>query len=109
MKTVSLTTTGQEKTHFTIMLACCTDGTKLKPLIIFKRKTLPSGSLLRNIIRCNEKGWVNESIMIDWLQEISKKRDRTFFDSKGLLIMDSMKAHIKESVTTVEKKKKNWS
>ena len=106
----SLSTTGQEKTHFTVMLACCTDGTKLKPLIIFKRKTLPSGNFPRNvIIRCNEKRWVNESIMMDWLQEVWKKRDGTFFDSKGLLIMDSMKAHIKESVTTVAKKKKHWS
>ena len=42
---------------------------------------------------------------MDWLQEVWKKRDGAFFDSKSLLVMDSMKAHIKESVTTVAKKK----
>lgn len=106
VKTVSLTTTGQEKTHFTVMLACCADGTKLKPLLIFKRKTVPKGNFPRNVvIRCNEKGWVNENIMLDWFQEVWKKREGAFFNSKGLLIMDSMKAHIKETITTAAKKK----
>lgn len=106
VKTVSLTTTGQEKTHFTVMLACCADGTKLKPLLIFKRKTLPSGTFPRNVVvRCNEKGWVNECIMLDWFQEVWKKREGAFFNSRGLLIFDAMKAHTKESVMTAAKKK----
>ena len=40
-KTVSITTTGHEKSHFTVVLSCLADGTKLKPMIIFKRKTKP--------------------------------------------------------------------
>ena len=40
-KTVMIKTTGHEKTRFTVVLACMADGTKLKPVVIFKRKTLP--------------------------------------------------------------------
>jgi len=44
VKTVSIRTTGHEKSHFTVMLlllACTADGGKLPPYIVFKRKTLP--------------------------------------------------------------------
>jgi len=34
-------TSGNEKTRYTVFLACCTDGTKLLTLLIFRRKTLP--------------------------------------------------------------------
>ncbi|KAF8774264.1 Pogo transposable element with KRAB domain like protein [Argiope bruennichi] len=68
MKTVSVTTTGQEKTHFTVMLACCADGTKLKPLLIFKRKTIPKENFPRSVvIQCNEKDWTLCSIGFSWL------------------------------------------
>ena len=40
-KTIMLKTSGNEKTRYTVVLACCADGTKLPPLLIFKRKTLP--------------------------------------------------------------------
>ncbi|GFW49474.1 pogo transposable element with KRAB domain [Trichonephila clavipes] len=104
VKTVSITT-GQEKIHFTVMLACCADGTKLKPLLIFKRKIIPKENFPRSVvIWCNEKGRCNEDIMLDWFQEVWKKREGAFFNSKGVLIMDSMKAHIKVSVKVEAKK-----
>ena len=40
-KTIMIKTSGNEKTRYTVVLACCADGTKLPPLLIFKRKTLP--------------------------------------------------------------------
>ena len=43
--------------------------------------------------------------MHDWFREVWKKRDKVFFNSRGLLILDSMKAHIKESVITSSKQK----
>ena len=48
-KTMAIKTGGHEKTYFTVALACSADGTKLPPIIIFKRKTflkenIPSGT-----------------------------------------------------------------
>jgi len=40
-KTIMINTSGNEKTRSTVVLACCADGTKLPPVLIFKRKTLP--------------------------------------------------------------------
>ena len=40
-KTIMIKTCGNKKTRYTVFLACCTDGIKLPPLLIFKRKTLP--------------------------------------------------------------------
>ena len=38
-KTLSTTTTGYKKSRFTVVLSCLAYGTKLKPAIIFKRKS----------------------------------------------------------------------
>ena len=46
VKTVSIKTSGHEKSHYTVVLACCANGTKLPPMIIFKRKTLPKERLI---------------------------------------------------------------
>ena len=46
VKTVLLKTTGNEKTRFTVVLSCLADGTKLKPMVIFRQKTLPKGQIL---------------------------------------------------------------
>ena len=35
----TIMTSGNEKTRYTVFLACCADGTKLPPLLIFKRKS----------------------------------------------------------------------
>ena len=80
------------------MLAYCADGTKLKLLIVFKRKTLPNGSFPQN-----KDGLMKRSCLIGF--KWYRKRDRAFFDSKGLLILDFMKVHIKESLTAVANKK----
>jgi len=40
-KTVMIKTAGNEKTRYTVVLACCADGTKLPPLLISNKKTLP--------------------------------------------------------------------
>ena len=40
-KTILVKTSGHEKIHFTVVLACLADGTKLKPMVILNPKTMP--------------------------------------------------------------------
>jgi hypothetical protein len=40
------------------------DGGKLPPVVVFKRKTLPKGNFPKGIlIAVNEKGWIYHNIM----------------------------------------------
>lgn len=104
-KSINIITTGNEKTSFTCVLACAANGDKLKPLIIFRRKTMPKGNFPPDVvIRCNEKGWMSEEIMLEWLAEVWKKRKNSFFQPSGLLIMDSMRAHLVDSVKAAARK-----
>ena len=56
--------TGHEKASFTCVLACTASGIHLPPMLIFKRKTMPKEKFPRGvIIKVNEKGWMNNSMM----------------------------------------------
>ena len=59
--TVQIKTTGHEKTHFAVVLSCMADGFKLKPMVIFKRKTIPKGEKYPPgvVIHCHPKGWMD--------------------------------------------------
>ena len=101
-KTVRVTTTGHERTNFTAVLSCMADGTKLPPLLIFKRKTMPRENLPRNcVVTCNEKGWMNEEVMKIWGEQVWRRRPGAFFSSDGLLVMDSMRAHLTDKTKEV--------
>lgn len=96
--TVSVRTTGNEKSSFTVVLACQANGQKLPPMVIFKRKTLPKENF-RVVIKANPKGWMDEEKMSEWLREIYVKRQGGFFHTApSLLIYDSMRAHITDAV-----------
>ena len=61
-QTVSILSTGHERSNFTIVLACLADGTKLPPVIIFKLVNVPQEEFPNEvIIRANAKGWINEN------------------------------------------------
>lgn len=95
-KSVNIVTTGHEKSHFTVVLACCGDGSKLPLLVIFKRKTMPKiQSPSAVVVAVNEKGWMDQEIMKFWLTKCYTKRPDGFFRTRrALLVMDSMRAHI---------------
>ena len=59
-KTVTISTTGYKKSPFTVVLSSLADGTKLKPMVIFKRKTqlkekFPPGVAVHH----HPKGWMD--------------------------------------------------
>ena len=63
--TVTIRTTGHEKTYFTVVLSCLADGTKLPATCIFKLKNIPKEQFPQGInIRMNKKGWINENKML---------------------------------------------
>ena len=59
-----INTIGHEKMNFIVVLSVCLDGSKLKSMVIFKRKTNILEKMTDKIIVCyNEKGWMNEKLM----------------------------------------------
>ncbi|GFX48072.1 HTH CENPB-type domain-containing protein [Trichonephila clavipes] len=55
-KTTHIKTTGDEKSHFTVVLSLLS-GTKLKPMVIFKRKTVPKPNFPKGVfIHVRKKG-----------------------------------------------------
>ena len=104
-KTIRIRTTGAEKRHLTVVLACSAAGDLLPAMVIFKGKRevknveLPDGI----VISTQAKAWVDETIMLKWIQEIwipyTKGR-------KALLIFDSFRAHLTDRVTSALAKTK---
>ena len=56
-----------KKDHFTVVLACLAAGTKLPPVVIFKRKTKPKDHVPRGVIvHVYPKGWMDEAGLAYW-------------------------------------------
>ena len=95
-KTIMIKTTGHEKTHFTVVLACVADGVKLKPVIIFKRKTLPKGAKFPSgvIVQAHPKGWMDEQGTKSWISNVWNKRPGSMLNKRSLLVWDMFRAHL---------------
>jgi hypothetical protein len=79
-KDVSFATTDHERSNFTVVLYITSDGSKLPPMVIFKRKTVPKGCGSKGVfISANEKGWVNSEVMKFWLDNVWRKGKNCFF------------------------------
>ena len=100
MKEVLLKTTGCEKLRLTIMLAATADGRKLPPLLILKRKTLPkSEAFPKDVVgRAQEKEWMTEELMLEWLKTVWGRRPRAFLNQPSMLVLDAFKGHLYDSV-----------
>lgn len=98
-KTVKIRTTGNEKNRLTVVLACTGDGSKLKPLVIFKRKTMPK---IQNkhgvVVAVQEKGWMDSEIMKIWIEKVWRCRIGGLSRRRSLLVLDSFEAHKTEQV-----------
>ncbi|KAF4803482.1 pogo transposable element with KRAB domain-like protein [Turdus rufiventris] len=103
---VPIRTTGNEKTSFVVVLGISSNGQKLHPMAIFKRKTLPKDKFPKGIkVAVNPKDWMDEQVMRTWLSEVYGGRlDRFFHPLPRLLIFDSMCAHKTNSVKAMVKK-----
>src|SRR5438128_2952210 len=87
-QTVSICTTGHERSSFTVVLSCMADGSKLPPLVIFKLKNIPRGTFPQDVlVRANPTGWMNEFEMLYWINHIWTKC-AMISNPRSLLIMD---------------------
>ena len=97
-KTISIRTTGHERTSFTVILGCMADGTKLPAVCNFKVKKISKEKFPDGIhIYANEKGWVNESEMLWWIERVWTSRN-PFGNSRSLLVLDSFRGHTVDNV-----------
>jgi hypothetical protein len=84
------------------MLSVLADGRKLTPFVILKRKNLPKEKLPTGIIvKCNEKGWMMEELMVKWLKEVWHRRPGVLLKKRGMRFLDAFKGHLTEKVKTV--------
>ncbi|XP_066471475.1 uncharacterized protein [Tiliqua scincoides] len=106
-KTVPVKTAGPEKTHFTVVLSCLADGTKLCPVIIFKRKSIPKNLKIPAgvTVRAHPKGWMDKEGTIFWLHSVWDRRPGTGLSQRpSLLVWDKFHPHITEKVKAEAKK-----
>lgn len=98
-RSVTVRTSGAEKQRCTVMLAVTADGRKLRPYVIFKRKTIPKGTFPRGIhIRAHEKGWMSHELVVDWIATVWEKRPGGLLRLPALLVLDSYRGHLVEPV-----------
>ena len=96
---VPVSTSGHEKTGFTVVLACSEYGKKLKPVVIFKRKTMPKENLPNGVVvHCHKKGWMDREGMAVRGEKVWRPRPVSFFNRTSLLILDNFSAHIDKGV-----------
>jgi len=82
------------------MLAATADGRKLLYLLILKRKTLPKSEAFPKgvIVRAQEKGWMTEELMLEWLKIVWGRRPRAFLNQPSMLVLDAFKGHLTDSM-----------
>ena len=104
-KSVIVKSTGNEKSHVTVMLACLADGTKLPPYVILKRKTAPKEAMPAGIVvRAQEKGWMESELVLDWLKVVWETRSRALRKKRNMLVMDAFHGHLTNAINTQVRK-----
>ena len=50
------------------------------------------------IVRVNTKGWMNTNVISEWINSVWRARSNAVFQPQGMLVLDSIRAHIIEEV-----------
>ena len=88
-------TTGNEKRHLTVVLTVLTDSVVLPAYAIFKGKKQPQFHEVGVFIRAQEKAWMDEEMMLDWIDSVWEPATE---GRRALLILDSFSAHITPAI-----------
>ena len=102
VKTVSILTTGHDKTRVTVCLGALSDGHKLQPLIVFKGKRLPTElkDVQGVIIEMSSNGRMQEETTLAWIDKCWGK----MAFGKRMLVWDSFRSHLTEQAKDSLKK-----
>lgn len=91
-------TTGNERTHITVMLTVAINDWILSPYVILERKTIPKEQLPSDIFGAQEKDWWIEELVIDWLKVVWGRQSEALLKKRGMLILYSFHGHTTDKV-----------
>ena len=102
-KTISIKTQRQEKCRISLILSICSNGEKLKPLIILKgakngriyKNLLKLSEVTNNkcIVECNQTAWATKDIIKNWIEKVYISYFNGKDLSKTLLVFDRATMH----------------
>ena len=106
-KTVTMKSTGHEKSRISVCLTAKGDGTKLKPFIVFKGGKRDVDALNKEfhgkcVVVSSQNGWMNTELTNVWVDKVLG----SFSFRRRLLAWDMYQCHLEESVTNSLNKKK---
>ena len=97
-KTVTVKTTGHEKSRASVCLAAKADGTKLPPFIVFKSAKREVAAVDKEFkgrhIASSPNAWMNTALTHSWINKVLG----TFSFTRRYLVWDSYECHIEDSV-----------
>uniref|UniRef100_A0A224Z1H5 Pogo transposable element with KRAB domain n=1 Tax=Rhipicephalus zambeziensis TaxID=60191 RepID=A0A224Z1H5_9ACAR len=97
--TASMLTSGNTKQRCTVLFCALANGTKVRPYVILKRKTilkipLPAGA----VVRAHENAWMNSDFFVDWIKTVWEKRSCAMLTRRSMLVLDSFRGHTTEEL-----------
>jgi hypothetical protein len=105
-KTIHIRTTAEETKRATVAVTIAADGTLLPSMIVFKGA--PKGRIAKfefasypttNHYRCQENAWMDEAVMVAWVDEVLAPYVATAPEHVvPLLILDSYRCHMMGSI-----------
>ena len=106
-KTITMKTTGHEKSRVSVCLAARADGTKLKPMVVFKgakRETAEMNKEFRRnvVVASSANACMNTELTHVWIELVLG----SIAFSRRLLAWDSFECHMEESVVSSLKSKR---
>ena len=113
-KTIIIKTQNQQKCRIFVLLCIAADGSKLPPLIIFKRKS--GGIIEKNISKkcfvcLNDNAWATDSIINYWFYNVwlkYLKNEENLCENVGYLILDKVSSHLTKNVLETFKNNKQF-
>ena len=106
-ETITLKTTGHEKSRVSVCLAVKADGTKLKPMVVFKGGKREDAVLKqefqqRAVVATSTNGWIDSDLTKVWVESVLG----AFSFHRRLLALDSNECHIEDTITESLRSKK---